>query len=60
VESAQDRAREVAATLDRLLGVTAAQAMVFLGRVGAGAASKARSLRLPLEKLKWSTVDQNE
>jgi hypothetical protein len=60
VESAQDRALEVAATLDRFLGVTAAQAMVFLGRVGAGAASRARSLRLPLEKLKWSAADQNE
>jgi hypothetical protein len=46
--------------LDRLLGIPAARATVFLGRVGAGAAPISRSLRLPLEKLKWSAADQNE
>jgi len=60
VESARQRAQDVAATLDRLLGAPAARAAVFLGRVGAGKAAKARSLRLPLEKLKWSAADQKE
>lgn len=60
VGSARNRAAVVAAMLDRLLGVPAACATVFLGRVGAGAAPIARSLRLPLEKLKWSAADQNE
>ena len=60
VASARNRAGAVGAMLDRLLGVPAARATVFLGRVGAGAAPTARSLRLPLEKLQWSAADQNE
>jgi hypothetical protein len=60
VASARDRAGVVAAMIDRLLGGADARATVFLGRVGAGGAPKARSLRLPLEKLKWSAAGQNE
>jgi hypothetical protein len=60
VGSALYRAGVVAAMLDGLLGVTAARATVFLGRVGAGPAPTARSLRLPLEKLRWSAANQNE
>jgi hypothetical protein len=48
---AQDRARSIAAALDRLAGPEAASRAAFLGRIGAGAPAQARSLRLPLERL---------
>jgi hypothetical protein len=60
VASALVRAGTVAATLDRLLGVPTARATFFLGRIGDGAPPVARSLRLPLERLKWSAADQKE
>jgi Nitroreductase family len=53
VKSAVIRAGAIAAELDRLLGVSTAQSAVFMGRVGAGPAPTARSLRLPMEKLQW-------
>jgi sulfur-carrier protein adenylyltransferase/sulfurtransferase len=52
--SARRRAGEVRDMLERLLGRPAAEAAVFLGRVGYGQAPEARSLRLPLEALRWS------
>src|SRR3954452_10793085 len=48
------RARQVATTLDTLLGSTAATSTVFLGRLGHGPAATSRSLRLPLDRLMWS------
>lgn len=51
VRQAQARAVAVGAMLDELLGPGEAPNAVFLGRVGSGAAAKARSLRLPLEQL---------
>jgi hypothetical protein len=51
VRQAQARAAAVGAMLDHLLGPAEAAKAVFLGRVGKGAAAKARSLRLPLERL---------
>ena len=53
VRSATARAQRVADMLARLLGVAAGRA-VFLGRVGRGPAATARSIRLPLERLRWS------
>jgi hypothetical protein len=48
------RARHVAATLETLLGDTAAVSAVFLGRIGHGPTATSRSLRLPLDQLMWS------
>ena len=45
---------EVRTRLDALLGASAAEGAVFLGRIGHGPAPTSRSLRLPLEKLHWS------
>ena len=49
---AQERAAAIAVMLTHLLGADA-EAAVFLGRVGSGSAASARSLRLPLERLRW-------
>jgi len=46
-----DRARAVAAQLRSLVGEADAERAVFMGRIGAGAAPKARSVRLPLKAL---------
>ncbi len=48
---ALERAREVAARLEGLLGPEGARRAVFLGRLGYGRPARARSLRLPLEAL---------
>ena len=53
VASATRRAGLVAAMLSRLLG-SAAERTVFLGRIGSGPAATARSVRLPLERLRWT------
>jgi hypothetical protein len=53
VAAAAHRARVVDAMLARALGRAAANAAVFLGRVGHGPAAASRSLRLPLERLRW-------
>jgi nitroreductase len=55
VEKARDRALAVAALLDRRLGPEGARCAVFLGRIGRGAPARSRSLRLPLERLRWSS-----
>ena len=52
--SARRRAGQVRALLERRLGRLAAEAAVFLGRVGYGPAPQSRSLRLPLEALRWT------
>jgi hypothetical protein len=44
-------ARDVATRLREVIGVDPAQA-VWMGRVGAGTAARARSVRLPLSRLK--------
>ncbi|MBV9889853.1 MAG: molybdopterin biosynthesis protein MoeY [Rhizobacter sp.] len=49
---AMARAERVRRGLDALLGV-AAEATVFLGRIGHGPRATSRSLRLPLERLAW-------
>jgi nitroreductase len=54
VDSARQRAAEVARALERRLGAADVARAVFLGRVGRGAPPEARSLRLPLERLLWS------
>ena len=46
-----DLARTIGLGLDALLGDDRARRAVWMGRVGAGPASRARSVRLPLEKL---------
>lgn len=51
VESARKRAAWVERRLARLLGHEGACATVFLGRLGYGRTSGARSLRLPLDRL---------
>ena len=53
VRSATRRAEAVVQMLSRLLGSATAEATVFLGRIGSGPAATARSLRLPLERLRW-------
>jgi nitroreductase len=55
--AATRRAHEVAGRLDGLLGAEAAACAVFLGRVGSGQPAEARSLRLPLERLRWIPLD---
>ncbi len=52
--AAAARAVEIERMLSKLLGKTDAEAAVFLGRVGAGPAAAARSVRLPLDRLMWS------
>ena len=44
-------AKALASCLDDLLGPEAASRAVWMGRMGYGANSEARSLRLPLDKL---------
>jgi nitroreductase len=56
VVAARERATAVAQLLDRRLGPTAAPRAVFLGRVGRGTAPHARSLRLPLDRLLWTSA----
>lgn len=51
VGQARARAGEVAAALEGILGPEHASKAVFLGRLGRGAAARARSLRLPLQEL---------
>lgn len=48
-----DQARALSGRLDALLGEQAVSKAVFMGRIGAGPAPTARSLRLPLEQL-WA------
>jgi len=50
VAAAQQAAMEIAGRLERLFGPEAGRA-AFMGRIGAGPAPKARSLRRPLEQL---------
>ena len=45
------QADKIRTRLERLLGSDVAPRTAFLGRIGAGAPAKARSLRLPLERL---------
>jgi nitroreductase len=52
-ERARQRAADVGRRLDSLLGADVAPKTVFLGRLGEGPAPRARSLRLPLERLRW-------
>jgi nitroreductase len=51
VAAADERAHLVADMLDDLLGRDEAANAVFLGRLGHGAAARARSLRIPLDRL---------
>lgn len=53
VEAARRRAARVASMLTGLLGGDDERA-VFLGRVGYGPSAEARSLRLPLDRLRWT------
>ena len=46
-----EAAQRIAARLSELMGADAAERATFMGRVGAGPAPKARSLRLPLAQL---------
>jgi nitroreductase len=48
---AMPRAQAVRRKLERLLGTEAAERAVFMGRIGAGTPARARSVRLPLERL---------
>lgn len=50
VPSSMERAIRLAERLDKLIGKNA-EAAVFMGRIGAGPAAAARSLRLPLDQL---------
>jgi hypothetical protein len=54
---ATTRAGRVDQMLAELLGRQAARAAVFLGRVGYGPAAVSRSLRLPVEQLRWVADD---
>jgi nitroreductase len=56
--AARRRAVEVKHRLEGLLGAPAAEAAVFLGRVGYGPAARSRSLRLPLASLTWTDRDE--
>jgi hypothetical protein len=53
VAAARRRAESVAARLAVLLSPQRAEHAVFLGRIGHGPAPAARSLRLPLDRLRW-------
>jgi len=48
---ALEQARAIRAALERLLGADVTQRAMFMGRIGAGKPARARSLRLPLERL---------
>jgi len=48
---ALEQAQAIRAALDRLLGLDGAQRAMFMGRIGAGDPARARSVRLPLERL---------
>src|SRR6202008_93624 len=52
-EGARRRAAAVGQRLESLLGAGVTSRTVFLGRLGAGPAASARSLRLPLDRLRW-------
>ena len=58
VASARQRADRVAVMLARALGAQPAEAAVFLGRLGRGSTATSRSLRLPLDRLRWSGPEQ--
>ena len=60
VASARHRADRIAAMLARALGAQPAEAAVFLGRLGRGSAATSRSLRLPLDRLRWSGPEQGQ
>lgn len=51
LSTAEADARSIAAGIDELFGPDAATHGVFMGRIGAGPAPMARSLRLPIERL---------
>ena len=53
VAAARRRAASVAGRLASLLGPEHAERAVFMGRMGHGPAATARSVRLPLERLRW-------
>ena len=53
VQSARRRADAVGAALTRLLSPAAVENAVFLGRLGSGPDARSRSLRLPIERLRW-------
>jgi hypothetical protein len=55
--SAIERAREIRAAVDRLLGPDVASRAMFQGRIGAGKPAQARSIRLPLKHLMQPSVD---
>jgi hypothetical protein len=50
--AAADQARRLTARLDALVGEADARRAVFMGRIGAGKAAAARSLRLPVDRLR--------
>jgi hypothetical protein len=52
VGAALEQARELTARLDALVGETDARRTVFMARLGHGNAAEARSLRLPLARLR--------
>jgi hypothetical protein len=54
VRAALTRAADVKARLDELLGERRGESAVFMGRIGYGEEARSRSLRLPLEALRWS------
>jgi hypothetical protein len=54
-----DKACEVTRQLDQLIGVETRQKAVFMGRIGAGKAAAARSLRRPLKELLISTAQED-
>jgi hypothetical protein len=51
-ESIRSKAGQLAAELNKLLGSSEAVRAMFMGRIGAGHAPKARSLRLSLQRLR--------
>lgn len=54
VAGARERAHRIAVMLAETLGKSSAEAAVFLGRVGHGTAATSRSLRLSLDRLRWT------
>jgi hypothetical protein len=48
---AMPQAEHILCVLEGLLGAEVARRAMFMGRIGAGKAAQARSLRLPLERL---------
>lgn len=47
----QEKARVLSRALDQLIGPSVADHAIFMGRIGAGQAARARSTRLPLHQL---------